>query len=358
MDNKLITKKQAITKLVWRTIATLPLLTLGLAKFTAPVNAATFNSPEFSDYRYVFQDAVTGDNQFIGNDGKTHWFVNTGADRYNADEYERPTSQTYKNFTAEEILGTDSELQLGKTYYATDANNPAYYQYLDIVSGRYDFDSQYLYFAIELYGDKKVGSDGTEVIDFGESSYYNIRLGETDNANNSLLLSSQNPKDLTDTFQAKETFGYYDRNSDVGGTSITTVNENPGSLDGYEKEVIADGKAKDANSDPELLFSRRNTNGEGKPIVEFAFDYKLYNELFSGTDINPEDGLAYLVFEANRGTKDNANYLWNDKYTIQEAGTPYNDGNGEPQDVYELDTLTVKKPPIAQEIPEPSTAIG
>lgn len=43
-------------------------------------------------------------------------------------------------------------------------------------------------------------------------------------------------------------------------------------------------------------------------------------------------------FEANRGTKDNQNYLWNDKYSLLEGGDPYNPLN-EPQNIYELDTL-------------------
>ena len=71
------------------------------------------------------------------------------------------------------------------------------------------------------------------------------------------------------------------------------------------------------------------------------------------------------MFEANRGTKDEQNYLWNDKYTIGEAGTPYDDGNGEPQNVYELDTLTSgpiniidldeEDPP---QLPEPTASLG
>ena len=134
--------------------------------------------------------------------------------------------------------------------------------------------------------------------------------------------------------------------------------------DGFEKEVIADGWTKDA-ADSEILFVHRLTNAKGRPVVEFAFDYKTYNNAFSFPDINPENGLPYLVFEANRGIKDEQNYLWNDKYTIGEAGTSYDDGNGEPQNVYELDTLTsgpINIIDVSEEdppkLPEPPASLG
>ena len=77
-------------------------------------------------------------------------------------------------------------------------------------------------------------------------------------------------------------------------------------------------------------------------MVEFAFDYTLYNS-DTAYNIDPSDGLAYLVYDADRGLKDNQNYLWNDEYSLAEAGTPY-DADNQPQNIYELDTVTVPIP--------------
>lgn len=73
------------------------------------------------------------------------------------------------------------------------------------------------------------------------------------------------------------------------------------------------------------------------------FDYVLYNSIYED-DINPE-ALEYLVYDATRGSKGGGNYLWNDKYSESESGSPYYvEGL---QNVYELDSITVVPIPSA-----------
>ena len=61
-------------------------------------------------------------------------------------------------------------------------------------------------------------------------------------------------------------------------------------------------------------------------MIEIAFDYVLWNAIVAadptwGPQILPTD-IHFLVFEANRGVKPEANYLWNDKWTRSEEGSP------------------------------------
>src|SRR5687767_1176624 len=58
--------------------------------------AAPPNVPVYSN---TYGDAVTGDNQFLGADGKLHYDVDAGADQYQFEMYERPTSQTFTYVT-------------------------------------------------------------------------------------------------------------------------------------------------------------------------------------------------------------------------------------------------------------------
>ncbi len=121
-----------------------------------------------------------------------------------------------------------------------------------------------------------------------------------------------------------------------------------GSDPGYETVIIADGKAKDVNSggEPDLLWARRTTSAEGRPVVEFALDYVTLNSLdfIDSPDLEIlTTDIEYLVYDATRGLKGQGNYLWNDKYSLGEAGSPYTPSN-EPENIYELDTLFVPEP--------------
>ncbi len=303
-------------------------------------------------YSRTFEDAVTGDNEFEYNDDGTTrhaWFINTGADSYANDFYERPTVQDYRNLTVTDAVGNDSELVVGDTYSATGFSDPAYFGYLDIVRGKFGYDNQYMYFATELYSDEEVGNDGDGGSKFGDSSYYSIRFSEDPDGAGGLLLSQEDGTAMASSWQAEKTFAYYDEDGGVGGPGgITTPNEGLGAEPGYETVVAQDGKAKDASSDPEILWVRRiaGPGPDGPPIVEFAFDYAEFNHLFPSFAIDPAE-LLFLDYEAERGLKGQANYLWNDQYSFSQAGTPYDPSN-EPQNIYELDTLR-------SGIPEPAT---
>ena len=297
-------------------------------------------APTTPTYIVKFNDAVTGDNEFKS--VNTHyWFVNTGADSYQNDVYERPTIQNYEKVTATEKVGSDSELMVGNSYSATGSSDPTYFGYLDIVKGYAGYDSKYMYFGIELFSIDKVGDNGNHTSDFGESSYYRIRISEDPEGAGGLMLSGEAAADYQKSQYAgwnkEKASGYLDTNRDVGGPGgITVTNENPGSMNGFENKEISDGQLV-GGSKADVLWTRYATSSEGRPVVEFAFDYITFNNHFSQYSLNPLD-IQDLVFEANRGTKDNQNYLWNDKWKLSEAGTPY-DPDNEPQNVYELDTL-------------------
>jgi hypothetical protein len=302
-------------------------------------------------YTTTWGDAVTGDNEFLWNDGGTDrhaWFINTGADSYHNDFYERPTVQTYDYRTVKTIVGTDSELVgngVGHTYSDTGTSGPSYFGYLDIVKGKFGFDNQFMYFYTELFSDKKVSNDGTAISDFGESSRYNIRISEDPYAHNGILLQATDGTFLTGDWQTEKMLGHYDEYGSVGGPGgVSTPDEGLGAEPGYETEVAADGKAK--GTDTEILFGRRITSLDGRPVVEIAFDYVTYNDLFGNFQIDPSE-LMYLDFEATRGLKGISNYSWNDQYSFFEAGTPYDPLN-QPQNIYELDTLQTT-------IPDPAT---
>ena len=296
-----------------------------------------YASPTTSSYSMEFGDAITGDNEFTSGDDH-FWFVNTGADSYANDFYERPTVQTYTNQTAGAAIGTDSELVVGNSYAASGTSGPSYFGYLDIVKGHFGYDSQFAYFGIELFSTLKVSQNGDTAEDFGESSYYRVRLSEDSEGAGGLMLSGEAGADYAKpgeyaSWETTSIMGYLDTDRKVGGPDgITTVNEKD-DRNGYEDKVISDG-AVEAGNKPDILWSRYSGTG---PLVEFALDYVAFNDFFPDYAINPKD-INDLVFEATRGLKGNSSYLWNDTYSLDEAGTPY-DVDNQPQNVYELDTL-------------------
>jgi hypothetical protein len=145
-------------------------------------------------------------------------------------------------------------------------------------------------------------------------------------------------------FYSKSTQGWLDSNNSVGGSGVTTTKEMGDTAgNGYETQVIqTDGYL---SGGPSVLFARI-TGAEGSsgsmPIVEIALDYAAWNAYASSHGLQTIDpsSISTIVFEANRGTKDNANYLWNDKWTQGEEGSPYNiNGINQLGNVYELDRV-------------------
>jgi len=327
-------------------LACLPML-LGLTKSVVIAGLIT------PTYSFTFTDAVTGDNEFIDKDGNHRWFVDNAtdpdglADSYGNDFYERPTLDTFDaQVEAKNTVNStrSADVTLGKKYSAAEE----YLGYVDIKSTMFGFDNQFMYFKMTLFTGAKITKDGTpDFGEFGSGTLYGVRISEDSNGKNGHLLRADGQANFGSTYQSDKTIGFFDKDSDMGGAGgITTTNENPGSMTGFENDVIlSDGKLK-ADDTKQVLFSRIDKT-LAMPIVEIAFDYSTYNA-FSGNTINP-NSLSYLVFEANRGYKDNSVYLWNDKNTFAEAGSPYN-GIGY-NNVDELDTLTVQ----LGVTPEPST---
>lgn len=321
-----------------------------------------FASRGFADpinpvYFVNFSDAITGDNAFFASDGNRYWTVDPGADSYQNDFYERPTVQT--------LVG-------GPSYFAIDGTFATYeyFEYLDIVSAQAGFDNQYLYIAIDMFGLDKSTTDGVDT-EVGLVERYGFRISNDPDGRNGLLLTTDNPlNNLGTTFGQLGTFGYEDTDGDVGGRGLingagssgltVTKTDEPleesgpnGSMNGYDSVVISDGISESDGTS--VLWARIDPNDE--TIVELAFDYSAFG--FSIADLGI---LPYLEFEAIKGgAKDPQNYLWNDKYTDNEAGSPNpgavsglsefgTQGLG---NIYELDTLRGG----AITVPEPASLI-
>jgi hypothetical protein len=163
-------------------------------------------------------------------------------------------------------------------------------------------------------------------------------------------------------FDSSKTQGFYDTNDSVAGPGgVGTPDEEDviADFDGYENQaILTDGYLPNGDY---VLYSRSFYNADGTVSVELAFNYYLYN-LYCATSLlcSPIDptSLPYLVFETDRGLKDNANYLWNDKYDATEAGSPY--AAGKLENLYELDNLRTayseqEIPPAV--VPEPATLL-
>lgn len=300
------------------------LLVLSLSGTAAPGDPA---------YMITWTDAITGDNEFASS-GDHYWDVDPDADVYQDDVYERPTAQTYTT--------------VGGKYAASE-----YFGYLDIVEASLGWDSQYLYVSINMFSLDKVTNDGVHT-EVGLVERYGFRLGADADGRYSTLFVADQPElknDPNTDWGSLGTFAYRDTNGDVGGRGALngnppsgrseTKSDNPAEewgMDGYDTDYIADGALKDGGT--QVLWTR--INPLDSTIVEFALDYQalMYTSEFLSS-------MAYIEFEAIKGgPKDPKNYLWNDKYTGPEAGSP-NPGMGGLSEfgtqgcgnIYELDTL-------------------
>lgn len=301
----------------------------------------------------IFQDAVTGDNAFIGtvpgnNDNKRYWDIDAGADSYQNEYYERPTVKGYKAI---------SPLGGGSARYAVDE----YFANLDIVSAQFGYDSQYMYFRIDLYDRYKGTSDGVntpELLDYE----YGVRFSSDPDGRFGYLARAIQPESKHGTtFGLESNFLWQDSDGDVGGRGLingaassgrsVTKEDEPleesgpnGDLNGYNSEIKSP-----------LLYSRIDPNDN--TAVEIALDY-----LALGLD---PSSILYLDFQAIKGDpEDPAKYFWNDKYDQSEAGSPYpglnflSDNKSEfgtqgLENIYELDTLHG----VNRVIPAPGAAV-
>jgi hypothetical protein len=296
-------------------------------------------------YFIVVDDAVTGDNEFQGSDGKRRWDVDPGADVYQGEIYERPTIQSYK-----EVDGR----------YSTEE----YFQNLDITQGKVGWDDQFLYVGIELFGRSK-SDQGGDTLE-GLVYEYGFRFSTDPDGRDGFLIRSEQPELKHGTsFGLESNFAFFDSDGDVGGAAIksgggpsglwVTKTDNPNEetgLNGYDAEVVSDGKKKESpNQGADALYSRVDPNND--KIVEFAFDYTKF-----GLTVADILAIQYLDLQSLKGDpQDPQNYFWNDKYTDEEAGSPNGIGGLSEfgtqglENIYELDTLRIG----IIYAPEPST---
>jgi hypothetical protein len=288
----------------------------GLASFTVRVNDASLvttvaapSSPVSApSYNQSYVDAVTGTNAFLRG-GNWHWRVSAAADAHANDLYERPTAQTYAQYA-------EGYATAGVEYFGN----------LDITEGLTSMDGKYAYFGIRLYSRDKVTTDGTQTAE-GLNYQYGIRLSTAADSRGGLLIITDQPESKNGTnWGGNSLFVYRDSNNDLN------INGN-----GYESVIASDGKL--GGSGAVIAFSRVSPSND--KMVEIAIDYAALG--FTRAQI---EALGRVVFEANKGTKDPGNYLWNKEYTGAQAGSP-NGGSGGLSEfgtsglgnVYELDTL-------------------
>ena len=285
-------------------------------------------APISPTYLFLFADATTGDRSFVASDGKRYYTIAPGADSYGEDFYERPTAQNFQTIDGQ--------------FAASE-----YFGYLDIVQAQAGWDSQFFYVAIDLFNRSKSTDDGVDTV-VGLLERYGFRFGMDPDGTGGYLVYADQPEvknSPNTTYGLVGTITMWDSNDDVGGPGgRSTPNEGGG--DGFNSQIIADGVLS-SSGQPALWVRISPTDNT---VVEFALDYTML-----GFTLETMGLLQYLEFEAAKGgTKDPQNYLWNDKYSAAEAGTPYAPGP-QPQDIYELDTLQGSFLQSEDVVPEPGT---
>ncbi len=285
--------------------------------------------PSHPVYTDAVLDCTTADNRVTNSDGELRWYVDAGCDIYQIDLYERPTTQEYE--------------VVGEFYGAKEA-----FEYLDIERARHGFDSRYLYVAIDLFGRYHLTSDGGRD-EKGLIERYGFRFSTDPDGRYGLLVVADQPEvknEPNTRYGPLGTFAYLDTDGDVGGadrdgpTGLTvTKSDNPdeeSGMNGFDRVVVSDGEGDRGV----VLWVRLDPTDD--TVVEFALDYVAMG--YTTEDIR---SLRYLDFEAIKGgPKDPQNYLWNDKYTKEEAGSPNKGQNGLSEfgtngleNVYECDTV-------------------
>jgi len=307
------------------------------------VGSAAMATPTNPVYTLQVLDVRTDDNQFIGQDGKRRWDVDAGADQYQIELYERPTIDSFDNNEGDDLYSSQE-----------------YFEYLDIKAAKFGFDSSYMFVAIELVGPNKVDQSGPDNV--GIDSEYGFRFSlDPDGRNGYLVRSIQPESEHGTTWGATKTLAFQDTDGDVGGASPVgptgldvTKDDNPAEesgppgLNGFDAQIIVDGRPSSNSNAPVVLYTRIDPNNAN--IVEIALDYS-----FLGLTMQDIASIQYLDAQAIEGSPtDPQNYFWNDKYDKIEAGSPYNlaefgaeNGVGGYNNIDQLDTVRL--------IPEPTS---
>jgi hypothetical protein len=296
-------------------------MTLALGVLAVPARADTIDLVAVTTQN----DFVTGDN-FVSGKG---WYVDAGADSVSANNV------LGNDFVRERPLGTNEFTDGGDGKFY---NPGTYYAYTDITSGSFGIDKAAgkVAFRINVYGNWEQTLGGSQSGDKNLSgTYFRIIIGGDESGKNSFLLSFDG-SNLGATFSGKTGDVWYDSEGNVSVNDL-----------GYTSNVVkSDGKVDGTGS--EVLRGRVINGGTS---IEIVWDYATYNaEQGDGFLFDPDD-ISLLVFEANRGSKDVQNYLWDQEYTGLEQGNAYSAGQGF-QNVYELDRLLWVSP-----VPEPATIL-
>ena len=265
-----------------------------------------------------YNDSVTGSpSQFTSGVG---WTVELGADDYYQELYERPTSQGFQR-TVNGLPAFDK-----------------YHQSLDIVSGQFanDTSNGVAYFSINMNGKNEKTADGSS--DFvGFKHFYRIRISDNADFFGGYMFGVKDPygNSVGNSFDNSNSYKSTQMWSDlstswVTGTGLTNTGEGTSGYDEFTSE-----------GDSNKIRSRIVGNS-----VEFAVDYQSLAIESSTFD--------HFIFEATQGLSDPQNYFWNDKYSFNQAGSPYDPGKP-PQNIYELDTLTGSYQPSS--VPEPTSFV-
>ena len=298
---------------------------IATAALAQPVNPTYFGS---------LPDAVTGDNQFPSG-GERFWDVDPAADVYQLERYERPTIQTFATVNGR---------------YATRQ----YFEYVDITRASVGFDSQYLYINIDVFGRRELQSNGSEQTEGLKNAFYGFQISTQAGGRGGMYFYVDQPETSGNgtTYGLLKGFGFRDLNNDVSGTGLTVTKQDNGAGEagnGFEREIVADGKLSGTNT--AVFFSRiRPTDNT---VVEFALDYAAVG-LTQSNLLN----LGYLNMDVVKGgPKGPALYLFNDEYNKNEAGSPNPGAGGLSEfgtqglgNIYEMDNL----PGGQSVIPEPA----
>jgi len=171
-----------------------------------------------------------------------------------------------------------------------------YRGYLDIVRANLKYNPPWFYVEVFL----------AEPLPESSGALYAVELDlDVDNRGDFLILAAQ-PSGEDWTVEGLTVLE--DSNEDVGGDLPLLTEELPADLagDGYDREVVREGRG----DDPDLAWIRRNP--EDPACLEFAFK----DELTGNT------GFLWNAW-SDEGLRDPALADYNDRFTFEEAGSPY-----------------------------------
>ena len=283
------------------------------------------------------KDFVTGLTRTIDpKTGNKSWEVGIGADVYEQELYERPLQTTFVNG----VQGSD------------------YFGSLDIVEASLGYDDNFIYGRIQVFSRFEEPDDGGEPVEKGLNKQYRIRIGQyllsAEDISVDELNTTENPKDTSWNLKSQDGTNkvFYDGNNDRlnGAPELIADSPTQESGNGYENEIAVDGVLKNSDAGgkvgDKILWSRVDPNDSN--TVEFAFAYKVLGE---SIDELVFGSFSPIIFETTEGLTDPANYWWNRKYSLAQAGSPY-DPENYIENIYELDTLLFGRVPP---VPEPAT---